>query len=138
MEQLHYNLLFHWFVGLGMDDAVWVPTVFTKNRDQLLGHGTVREFVRSVLEQTRRQNLLSEERFSVDGNLLEAWASQKSFQPKDPEDLEGDGCDFCGPSRSNANHKSVTDTMPGSTKRRPEKLLVWLILGMCSWTIAMG
>lgn len=109
IEPLNDNLLFRWFVGPGMDDAVWVPTVFTKNRDRLLDHGTVQAFFRSVLEQARRQELLSEEYFSVDGALLEAWASQKSFPPKDPEDRQGDGSDFRGQTRSNDTHASVTD-----------------------------
>ena len=101
MEQLAYNLLFRWFVGLGMDDQIWVPTVFTKNRDRLLDNGTVQRFFQTVLEQARHQGLLSEEHFSVDGTLLEAWASQQSFQPKDPEDRQGDGSDFRGQKRSN-------------------------------------
>ncbi|MHB0887244.1 IS5 family transposase [Acidithiobacillus sp.] len=109
MEQLNYNLLFRWFVGLDMDAAVWVPTVFTKNRDRLLDHGTVRMFFHSVLEQARTRDWLSDEHFSVDGTLLEAWASQKSFQPKDPEDRDGDGSDFRGQERSNDTHASVTD-----------------------------
>jgi transposase len=119
IEQLNYNLLFRWFVGLGMDDAVWVPTVFTKNRDRLLDHGTVQVFFRSVLEQARRQDLLSEEHFSVDGTLLEAWASQKSFQPKDPDDREGDGSDFRGQTRSNETHASVSDPDARLYKKAP-------------------
>ncbi|UTV80066.1 IS5 family transposase (plasmid) [Acidithiobacillus sp. YTS05] len=109
MEQLDYNLLFRWFVGLGMDAPIWVPTVFTKNRDRLLDNGTVQRFFQTVVEQARNQGLLSEEHFSVDGTLLEAWASQKSFQPKDPEDRQGDGSDFRGQKRSNDTHASVTD-----------------------------
>ncbi|WP_312283651.1 IS5 family transposase [Candidatus Igneacidithiobacillus taiwanensis] len=109
MEQLNYNLLFRWFVGLDMDAAVWVPTVFSKNRDRLLDHGTIHQFFHSVVEQARAGDLLSEEHFSVDGTLLEAWASQKSFQPKDPEDRQGDGMDFRGQKRSNDTHESVTD-----------------------------
>ena len=119
IEQLDYNLLFRWFVGLGMDDEVWVPTVFTKNRDRLLDHGTIQEFFRSVLEQARRQNLLSEEHFSVDGTLLEAWASQKFFKPKDPEDRQGDGSYFRGKTRSNETHASVTDPDARLYKKAP-------------------
>lgn len=119
MEQMDYNLLFRWFVGLGMDVPVWVPTVFTKNRDRLLDHGTVQQFFRSVLDQARRQGLLSEEHFSVDGTLLEAWASQKSFQPKDPEDRSGDGSDFRGQERSNDTHASVTDPDARLYKKSP-------------------
>ncbi|MBU2754820.1 IS5 family transposase [Acidithiobacillus sp. CV18-2] len=109
IEQLEYNLLFRWFVGLGMDDSIWVPTVFTKNRDRLLDNGTVQRFFQTILVQARHQGFLSEEHFSVDGTLLEAWASQKSFQPNDPEDRQGGGSDFRGQKRSNDTHASVTD-----------------------------
>ncbi|WP_308387588.1 IS5 family transposase [Acidithiobacillus sp. AMEEHan] len=125
LEQLDYNLLFRWFVGLGMDAPVWVPTVFTKKRDRLLDNGTVQRFFLTVVEQARNQGLLSEEHFSVDGTLLEAWASQKSFQPKDPDDRQGDGSDFRGQKRSNDTHASVTDPdcrlykkAPGDDSRR--------------------
>ena len=83
MEQLEYNLLFRWFVGLSMDEAVWVPTVFTKNRDRLWEGDIAEKFFQEVLTQARVVNLLSDEHFSVDGTLIEAWASQKSFQRKD-------------------------------------------------------
>jgi len=100
-------------------EEVWVPTVFTKNRDRLLDHGTVQAFFRSVLEQARSQELLSEEHFSVDGKLLEAWASQKSFLPKDHEDRQGDGSDFRGQTRSNETHASVTDPDARLYKKAP-------------------
>src|SRR5215472_18311894 len=80
MEQLHYNLLYRWFVGLGIDDPVWVPTVFTKNRDRLLEGEIAEGFFEEVLGQAREAGLLSSEHFSVDGTLIEAWASQKSFR----------------------------------------------------------
>ena len=80
MEQLEYNLLFRWFVGLNMDEPVWVPTVFSKNRDRLLEGEIAAKFFAQVLEQARANDLLSDEHFSVDGTLIEAWASQKSFQ----------------------------------------------------------
>src|SRR5689334_24556936 len=83
MEQLEYDLLFRWFVGLNMDEAVWVPTVFTKNRDRLLEGDIAEKFFAQVLEQAQGANLLSDEHFSVDGSLIEAWASQKSFRRKD-------------------------------------------------------
>src|SRR5580700_4919206 len=83
MEQLEYNLLFRWFVGLNMDEAVWVPTVFSKNRDRLLEGDIAERFFVGVLKQAREADLLSDEHFSVDGTLLEAWASQKSFQRKE-------------------------------------------------------
>jgi transposase len=115
MEQLEYNLLFRWFVGLGMDDAVWVPTVFTKNRDRLLEGDVAEAFFGAVLAQGQDQGLLSSEHFSVDGTLIEAWASQKSFQRKDrPRDEGGDDpgnptVNFRGERRSNETHVSTTD-----------------------------
>ena len=83
MEQLDYNLLFRWFVGLNIDEAVWDATTFTKNRDRLLEGDIAQEFFTAVLDQARVHGLLSDEHFTVDGTLLEAWASQKSFQRKD-------------------------------------------------------
>ena len=83
MEQLEYNLLFRWFVGLNMDEPVWVPTVFSKNRERLLEGDIAERFFGGVLKQAREADLLSDEHFSVDGTLIEAWASQKSFQRKD-------------------------------------------------------
>lgn len=106
MEQLDYNILFRWFVGLAMDEPVWVPTVFTKNRDRLLTHAIARSFFDRVVE--RAQAFMSDEHFTVDGTLIEAWASQKSFQPKDgPRD--GDGRNFHGQTRKNDTHASRTD-----------------------------
>src|SRR6201990_904457 len=83
MQQLEYNLLFRWFVGLNMDETVWVPTVFTKNRDRLLEGEIAGLFFAGVLAQARAANVLSNEHFSVDGTWMEAWASQKSFQRKE-------------------------------------------------------
>ena len=83
MEQMQYNLLFRWFVGLGIDDAVWVPTVFSKNRDRLLTADIARQFLAAILADKAVAPLLSDEHFSVDGTLIQAWASMKSFQPKD-------------------------------------------------------
>ena len=85
MEQLDYNLLFRWFVGLGMDDAVWAPTTFTKNRDRLLDGDIAAAFFDAVLIHADSARLLSDEHFTVDGTLLEAWASQKSFRPRDED-----------------------------------------------------
>ena len=82
MEQMQYNLLFRWFVGLGIDDPVWVPTVFTKNRDRLLTADIARKFLAAILAHREVSPLLSDEHFSVDGTLVKAWASMKSFQPK--------------------------------------------------------
>lgn len=115
MEQINYNLLFRWFVGLGMDDAVWVPTTFTKNRDRLLEGDVANAFFAAVVKQARQRDLLSDEHFTVDGTLLEAWASQKSFRPKDdpgpPDPGQGRNpeVDFRGEKRSNATHQSTTD-----------------------------
>ncbi len=115
MEQLDYNLLFRWFVGLGMDDVVWVPTVFSKNRDRLLEGDIAREFFARVLAQAKGRDLLSSEHFTVDGTLIEAWASQKSFRAKDepgdapPDDPGNPTVDFHGEKRSNATHQSTTD-----------------------------
>src|SRR4029450_12393214 len=106
MEQLDYNLLFRWFVGMDMDEPIWAPTVFTKNRDRLLNQEIARSFFRGVVE--RAQGLMSDEHFTVDGTLIEAWASQKSFQPKDGG-TDGDGSHFRGQQRKNDTHASKTD-----------------------------
>jgi transposase len=115
IEQLQYNLLFRWFVGLAMDDAVWVPTVFTKNRDRLLRGEIAEAFFVEILAQAREARLLSDEHFTVDGTLLEAWASMKSFKRRDgnaqapPDDPGNPTVDFHGEKRSNATHQSTTD-----------------------------
>ena len=109
MEQTQYNLLFRWFIGLAMDDAVWVPTVFTKNRERLIEHDAVIELFNQVLEMANEKNLLSGEHFSVDGTLIQAWAGQKSFVRKDGSD-GGDGGNFKDQTRSNETHESTTDT----------------------------
>jgi transposase len=115
MEQLNYNLLFRWFVGLNMDDSVWDVTVFTKNRERLLDGDIAEAFFQAVLQQARERNLLSDEHFTVDGTLLEAWASVKSFQRKDdnhpvpPDDPGNVTVDFHGEKRSNETHESKTD-----------------------------
>ncbi len=102
VEQLDYNLLFRWFVGLGMDDAVWDRTVFSINRDRLLGTDVARQFFRRVLHLAEWQGFVSDEHFSVDGTMIEAWASHKSFVPKDgsgPDKPAGRNpeVDFSGP-----------------------------------------
>ena len=115
MEQLQYNLLFRWFVGLNMEEPVWVATVFTKNRERLLEGEIAGLFFAGVLAQARAADLLSDEHFSVDGTLIEAWASQKSFQRKEqsekpPVDDPGNPTvDFHGERRSNDTHESTTD-----------------------------
>ncbi|MCH9047296.1 MAG: IS5 family transposase [SAR324 cluster bacterium] len=115
MEQLDFNLLYRWFVGLNMDDAVWDVTVFTKNRDRLLEGEVAQGFFEAVLAQARAAKLLSDEHFTVDGTLIEAWASHKSFRRKDePPTPPTDGTrnptvNFRSEKRSNATHRSTTD-----------------------------
>jgi transposase len=135
MEQVQYNLLFRWFIGLAMDDAVWVPTVFTKNRERLIEHDAVIKFFNEVVAIAQQRDLLSGEHFSVDGTLIQAWAGHKSFVPKTDGDNsdnqgdkgdegdkpdqtvkteKGDGAgtaegDFKGQRRNNDTHESKTD-----------------------------
>ena len=114
MEQVSYNMLFRWFIGLSMDAAVWDVTVFTKNRDRLLEGDIARAFLLSVLADPAIRPLLSNEHFSVDGTMIEAWASMKSFQPKDgsgppPGPGRNADQDFRGQKRSNDTHASTTD-----------------------------
>jgi transposase len=106
MEQLTYNLLFRWFVGMQMDEPVWNHAVFSKNRERLLNQEVARSFFTRVLKQA--QGYLSDEHFTVDGTLIEAWASQKSFQKKDGGN-PGDGNNFHGQKRTNDTHASKTD-----------------------------
>src|SRR5271155_2334446 len=108
VEQIDYNLLFRWFVGLGMDDAVWNHAVFSKNRDRLLTSEVAQRFFAEV--NKRAKKFMSDEHFTVDGTLIQAWASHKSFRPKDSSDDEsGDGSNFHGRKRSNDTHESTTD-----------------------------
>ena len=114
MEQLQYNLLFRWFVNLNLDDAVWDVTVFTKNRDRLLQGEVAQAFFDQVLAQAREAELLSSEHFTVDGTLIEAWASHKSLNRKDgppepPREGRNPEVDFRKEKRSNATHQSTTD-----------------------------
>ena len=113
MEQLDYNLLFRWFVGLSMDDKVWNHSVFSKNRERFLRSDLAAAFFRRILDQAAAAGLLSDEHFTVDGTLIEAWASLKSFRPKDGPPPEGGGrnpaVDFHGEKRLNRTHASTTD-----------------------------
>lgn len=114
MERLEFDLLFRWFVGLGVDDPVWDASVFSKNRDRLLAGEVAQRFLAELLARPEVKRLLSAEHFSVDGTLIQAWASQKSFRRKDGEDEPpGPGKngekDFKGEKRSNATHASTTD-----------------------------
>lgn len=115
IEQLDYNLLFRWFVGLSVDEPVWDHSTFSKNRDRLLESEVADAFFRQVLDQAQTKGLTSDEHFSVDGTLIEAWASMKSFRPKD-DDEDGDKGggrnaerDFHGETRRNDTHASTTD-----------------------------
>ena len=107
MEQIDYNLLFRWFVGLGMDEAAWHPTVFTKNRDRLMQGEVSQRLLLAVVEQARAEQLISDEHFTVDGTLLEAWANRRSFQPKDPPPSKGTGAG--GKKCLRDTHESKTD-----------------------------
>ena len=116
MEQLDYNLLFRWFVGLAMDAPIWDATVFSKNRDRLIEGDIAARFLAAVLNQARVRTLLSHEHFSVDGTLIQAWASMKSFRPQDGSGDDGSGTggrnaerNFRGEKRSNETHASTTD-----------------------------
>ena len=106
VEQIDYNLLFRWFVGLGMDDAMWNHAVFSKNRERLLNSEMAQRFFAEVNQ--RAKPFMSDDHFTVDGTLIQAWASQKSFRPKDVSD-DGDGSNFHGQKRSNETHESTTD-----------------------------
>jgi transposase len=116
MERLEFDLLFRWFVGLGIDDVVWDHSTFSKNRERLLEGEIAARFLAAVLAQPRVKRLLSSEHFSVDGTLIEAWASMKSFRPKEPPDAgstpaggRNAPADFRGEKRSNQTHRSTTD-----------------------------
>src|SRR5207249_6184796 len=116
MEEMDYNLLFRWFVGLNADDEVWDATVFTKNRDRLLEADVAKEFLSRVVEQAQAKGLTSDEHFTVDGTLLEGWAGAKSFQPKEgkssppsDDDPGNPTVNFRGERRSNETHASKTD-----------------------------
>ena len=114
MEELDYNILYRWFVGLSLDDAVWDATTFTKNRDRLLDGDIADAFFTEVLAAIKADGLLSDEHFTVDGTLLEAWASHKSFKPKGgadrpPDDPKNPTVNFHGQTRRNDTHQSTTD-----------------------------
>jgi transposase len=118
MERIEFDLLFRWFVGIGIDDPVWDHSSFSKNRDRLLEGEVAAKFLEAVLSQPRVKRLLSSEHFSVDGTLIQAWASMKSFKPKQLPDNDGSGksgggrnapADFRGQKRTNETHQSTTD-----------------------------
>jgi transposase len=114
MEEIDYSILYRWFVGLSLDDQVWDATSFTKNRDRLLEAAVAKEFLAQVVERARAAGLISDEHFTVDGTLLDAWASLKSFQSKDKQDAPPDDpgnptVNFHGQERSNETHESKSD-----------------------------
>ena len=115
MEEIDYNILYRWFVGLNLDDEVWDATTFTKNRNRLLEAEVAKEFLAQVVKQAQEKGWTSEEHFTVDGTLLEAWASMKSFQPRNkkssppPDDPGNPTVNFHGEKRSNQTHESTSD-----------------------------
>jgi transposase len=127
MEEIDYSMLFRWFVGLNLDEEVWDATTFTKNRDRLLEADVAKEFLNKVVEGARVAGLTSDEHFTVDGTLLEAWASLKSFQPKDqksttpPDDPGNPTVNFHGERRSNQTHASKTDPDAQLARKGPGK-----------------
>ena len=143
MEQLDYNFLFRWFVGLSLDDPVWDATTFSKNRERLLKGEIAQGFFAAVVEQARGQGLLSDEHFTVDGTLIEAWAGHKSFKRKDgvqpphDDDPGNPSVDFHGQRLRNTTHQSTTDpearlARKAAGKERPSSATP----GTCGWTIA--
>jgi transposase len=126
MERLEFDLLFRWFVGIGVDDAVWDHSTFSKDRDRLLEGDVAAKLLGAVLAQPRVKRLLSTDHFSVDGTLVEAWASMKSFRPKDGEPpAQGGGRnrekDFHGQKRTNETHASTTDPEARLYRKGPGK-----------------
>ena len=127
MEEIDYSVLYRWFVGLSMDDPIWSPTTFSKNRDRLLASDVAGAFFDGVLAQARAAGLLSDEHFTVDGTLLEAWASLKSFRRQDegptspPDDPGNPTVNFHGESRRNDTHQSTTDPDAQLARKGPGK-----------------
>lgn len=127
MEQVQYNLLLRWLIGLSMADTVWVPTVFTKNRERLIEHDVVVALFNGIVAMAEDKGWLSGEHFTVDGTLIQAWAGHKSFVRKGGDD--DDGSDFRGKSRSNDTHASTTDPDARLYRkaRQPASLATWVI-----------
>ena len=138
MERLEYDLLFRWFVGIGVDAAVWDHSVFSKNRDRLLEGDIAAKFLAAVLDQPQVKKLLSTEHFTVDGTLIEAWASLKSFKPRDGSDEPPAGggrnaeTDFHGEKRSNETHVSTTDPDARLYRKGPGKEAKLCFMGHAS------
>ena len=136
MEQMKYNLLFRWFTGLSIDDKVWDHSTFTKNRDRLLEHDIIPSLFEEIVIMARKKDLLSDEHFSVDGTLIQAWASQKSFRRKDENDDDEDTgggrnaeCDFHGEKRLNSTHESRTDPEARNYKKSKRSAAKMAYLG---------
>ena len=127
VEEIDYNILYRWFVGLNLDDEVWDATTFTKNRNRLLEAEVAKDFLRQVVVQAQEKGWTSDEHFTVDGTLLEAWASMKSFQPKDkkgshpPDDPGNPTVNFHGEKRSNQTHESKSDADAQLARKGPGK-----------------
>ena len=145
MERLEFDLLFKWFVGLGIDDGVWDHSTFSKNRDRLLDGEIAAKFLTAVLAQPRVRRLLSSEHFSVDGTLVEAWASMKSVKPRDPPEggsPTGGGrnaaADFRGQKRSNETHRSTTDPDARLYRKGPGMEAKLCFIGHGLWRTARG
>ena len=138
MEQLDYNLLYRWFVGLSPDDPVWDPTVFTKNRDRLQSGEVFAKFMTKLLNHPQVKPLLSDEHFSVDGTLIEAWASQKSFRPKDGSGDDDGGANFHGQKRKNDTHASTTDPDCRLYRKAAGREAKLCYMGTPRWKTGMG
>src|ERR1700738_4238807 len=138
MEQLDYNLLYRWFVGLSPDDRVWDPTTFTKNRDRLQNGEVFTKFMTRLLNHPQVKPLLSDEHFSVDGTLIEAWASQKSFRPKDGSGDGDGGANFHGQKRKNDTHASATDPDSRLYRKAAGREASFAIWATPPWRTGMG
>ena len=143
MEEMDYNLLFRWFVGLNVDDEVWDATVFTKNRDRLLEADVAKEFLSRVVEQARTKGLTSDEHFTVDGTLLEAWAESEELSAQGGQADSSAGYDpgnptvnFRGERRSNETHESKTDPDALLARKGEGKESKLSYTGICWWRIA--
>jgi len=144
MEEIDYSILFRWFIGLSLDEPIWSPTSFSKNRDRLLTGDIASAFFDAVLGHAREAALLSDEHFTVDGTLLEAWAGLKSFKRKDagptppPDDPGNPTVNFHGETRTNATHASTTDPDAQLARKGPGRKPSWRIWDTCCSTIAMA
>ena len=138
MEQLYYNLLYRWFVGLSPDDPIWDPTTFTKNRDRLQNGAVFAKFMTKLLNHPEVKPLLSDEHFSVDGTLIEAWASHKSFRPKDGSGDEDGGTNFHGQSARTTRMRAPATPTADSTARPLGERRSSAICAMPPWGTGMG